>query len=65
MLEAARVVIIAASVVAAVFVVIVFWRSAFLLVSLAIMALAVWAAIQNERTLDQISAPVRTWMRGS
>ena len=65
MLEAAGVVLIAASVVAAVFAAIVFWRSAVLLVSLAVVALAVWATIQDEGTLDQISAPVRVWMLGS
>jgi len=65
MLEAAGFVIIAASVVAAVFAAIVFWRFSVLLASLAVVALVVWATIQDERTLDQISAPVRVWMLGS
>ena len=65
MLETAGVVILAASLRAAVFVVIVFWRFAALLVSLAFVALAVWATIQDEGTLDQIAAPVRVWMQGS
>ena len=65
MVEAAGVVMIAASVAAAVFAAIVFWRFSVLLVGLAIVALTVWVTIQDERTLDQISAPVRVWMLGS
>ena len=65
MLEAAAVVMIAAGVAAAVFAAIVFWRFSVLLVGLAIVALTVWVTIQDERTLDQISAPVRVWMLGS
>jgi len=64
MLETAGVVILAASVIAAVFVVIVFWRFAALPVSLAVVALAVWATIQDEATLDQIAAPIRVWVQG-